>query len=107
MNYLMFLIMTGYIVLPNVVLFTLFYFKARNKLWLLPVTVFIFDLLLTLRDILKFNYVLTFSDKMDMYFKNDSSMTFYMIYMPMFIFSIILLVVYYVIQKSKLVKKNL
>lgn len=107
MNYLMFLIMTGYIVLPNVVLFTLFYFKARNKLWLLPVTVFIFDLLLTLKDILKFNSGLTFADKMDMYFKNDSSMTFYMIYMPMFIFSIVLVIIYYIVQKSKLVKKNL
>lgn len=99
--------MTGYIVLPNVVLFTLFYFKARNKLWLLPVTVFIFDLLLTLKDILKFNSGLTFADKMDMYFKNDSSMTFYMIYMPMFIFSIVLVIIYYIVQKSKLVKKNL
>ncbi len=99
--------MTGYIVLPNVVLFTLFYFKARNKLWLLPVTVFIFDLLLTLKDVLKFNSGLTFADKMDMYFKNDSSMTFYMIYMTMFIFSIVLVIIYYIVQKSKLVKKNL
>jgi len=103
----MFLIMVGFIVLPNIILFTLFYFKARNKIWLLPVTVFIFDILLTLKDILKFNSVLTFADKIDMYFRNDSSMTFYMIYMPMFIFSIILLVVYFIIHKSKLVKKNL
>lgn len=80
-----------------VALFILLYFRLKKYLWTIPVIVFVFGFINVFNNIISYPHHVSFIEKWNFYFSNDSSMELFVIYLPILIFSSILALLLYLL----------
>jgi hypothetical protein len=70
-------------------------------LWCVPTVALLISGSLLLRDIFLIKSEPTFAGKLNLYFHNDWSMSFYLFYIPIIVVSIVATVIAYLIKHSK------
>jgi hypothetical protein len=85
--------------LPLIAFVLFFIFRKEKYLWLVPLIFVISNIIYVLNDILKLNVNEPLNEKIRLYFANDSSMGFYLIHIPMVLFSSVLTVCFMLYKK--------
>jgi hypothetical protein len=79
----------------------LIYKFIPKLLWCIPVAALIISCMLFLKDIFLITSKSTFVGKWELYFHNDWSMGFYLIYLPIIVINIMMTVVAYLLKHIK------
>jgi hypothetical protein len=96
----LFYFLAAIILLTGIV--TLLFYKYKPKfLWFVPVAAVIVSGCLLLKDISIITSEPTFAEKLGLYFHNDWSMGFYLVYMPITVIAVIMTVIAYLINHYK------
>lgn len=85
------------VLIPGLVVWAVYKF-APKILWSIPVAALIISGSLLLKDVSSISSEVTFIDKWELYFHNDWSMGFYLIYLPVLVSSVIFTVIAYLIR---------
>ena len=88
------------ILLPGLLIWA-FYRFAPKYLWCVPVAIFIISSCLFIRDITAITTETTFAEKWALYFHNDWSMGFYLIYLPIIVVSAVFALIAYLCKHYK------
>jgi uncharacterized membrane protein YeiB len=88
------------ILLPGLVIWILYRLKPK-LLWSAPVVILLASVFMFIRDVVSITSEATFAGKWNMYFHNDSSMGFYLIYLPVVVASLIMTLIAYMIKHKK------
>lgn len=88
------------ILLPGLLTWA-FYKFVPKYLWCVPVAIFIISSYLFIKDITAITIETTFAEKWALYFHNDWSMGFYLIYLPIVVMSAILALIAYFYKHYK------
>lgn len=88
------------ILIPGLIIWVVYRFKPRF-LWCTPVLILLTSAFLFIYDVSSYSSEPAFAKKWELYFHNDASMGFYLIYLPIIAASIIITLIAYLFKHLK------